>query len=103
LIVAGQFAHAPRKGGAGGRAKLEASLAQNGPHHVLDRAHLVEHGAAGDQKRAPQPAFAALDVNLPEAVINASGSLGARISLTIRPVASTTQIAVSSSDTSSPA
>ena len=37
------------------------------------------------------------------AAISASGSLGARISFTIRPAWSTTQIAVSSSDTSSPA
>lgn len=34
---------------------------------------------------------------------SASGSLAARTSLTIRPLASTMQIAVSSSDTSSPA
>ena len=34
---------------------------------------------------------------------NASGSLAARVSFTIRPLSSTTQIAVSSKDTSNPA
>src|SRR4051812_3783845 len=45
---------------------LEAGLAQDSPDHVLDRPHLVEHGAPGDQKRAPQSAPAALDMHLPE-------------------------------------
>ena len=41
-----------------------AALPQNGPHHILDRAHLVHHRPAREQKRAPQPA--ALDMRLSE-------------------------------------
>ena len=41
--------------------------------------------------------------NLARAASSASGSLAARASLTIRPVSSTTQMAVSSNDTSNPA
>lgn len=48
------------------RAELQSPFAQDGPHHVLDAAHFVQHRAARHQKRTPQPALPALDVNLPE-------------------------------------
>src|SRR3954447_9695057 len=50
-VVAGEFPHASGKGCAGWRAELDPALAQDGPHHVLDRAHLVEHGSARHQER----------------------------------------------------
>ncbi len=48
------------------RAELQSSFTQDGSHHVLDAAHFVQHRAARHQKRTPQPALPALDVNLSE-------------------------------------
>lgn len=47
------------------QAQLDAGLAQDRPHCVLDRTHLVQHRAAGNQQRTPQPALPALDMHLP--------------------------------------
>lgn len=63
-IVPRHLAHPPGKGRAGRRAELDPALTQDRPHHVLDGSHLVEHGAARHQQRAPEPGLARLDVNL---------------------------------------
>ena len=59
-IVAGELAHSSLEGGATRPSKLEAGLAQHGPHDVLDCPPLVEERPAGDQERTPQPGLAAL-------------------------------------------
>src|ERR1700741_3516643 len=64
-VGAGQFADAIGKVGSGRRPELNASFPQDRPHDVLDRAHLVENRAAGDQKRTPNPTLPAFDMHLP--------------------------------------
>jgi hypothetical protein len=64
-IIAGKVMHSLGEGRAVWRAEFDAAFPQHRPHHVLDRSHLVQNRAAGDQERAPQPALPALDVDLP--------------------------------------
>src|SRR3546814_2602806 len=63
-VVAGELVDPGGKDLAPRRAELEAGFAQRRPHHVLERAHLVQNRTPRHQERSPLPALSALNVNL---------------------------------------